>query len=150
ANRAASNVADISCVICSSGLLGMRSAGMHTSEMGADACTDSVRIAERYRVTASVELSRRCYLVIAIVAPVSAAVALRQSGGVRVVRVGGLHRARHQSGTRLAHRQTVLGVLQNRRVLGGRRGRPAMIPHRLPVQVGAVGEVSGIEQPFGE
>ncbi len=89
---------------------------MHTTEVVADACTDGVRIARRNRSSAGAELSRRCYLVIAVVAPVSTAVEAMTPSG-RAVEAGEVDRAGHKAGTGLTHRQPLLGVLQNLRVV---------------------------------
>ena len=89
---------------------------MHTTEMVADACTDGVRIARRNRSSAGAELSRRCYLVVAVVAPVSTAVEVMTPAG-RAVEAGGIDCAGHQARAGLTHRQPLLGVLQNRRVV---------------------------------
>ena len=69
---------------------------MHATEMVADACPDGVRIARRNRYSAGAELSRRCYLVVAVVALVSTAVevmtAVKLAVGAR-----GIDGARHQA-----------------------------------------------------
>src|SRR3981189_2156830 len=106
---------------------------MHATEMVADACADSVRIARRNRAPASVELSRRCYLVVAVVAPVSTAVETVPTVD-RTVGPGIIDRARHQTSAGLTHWQPLLGVLGDRRVLRCRRRRPAVIPHRFPLK----------------
>jgi hypothetical protein len=89
---------------------------MHATEVIADACADGVRIARRNRVSAGVELSRRCYLVIAVVAPVSPAVEMVDTVG-RTVGGGGIDRTRHQTRAGLTHWQALLGVLCDRRIL---------------------------------
>jgi hypothetical protein len=93
---------------------------MHTTEVVADACADGVRIARRNRAFAGVELSRRCYLVVAVVAPVSAAVQTVATVG-RSFWAGGNDRPRHQTRAGLTHRQTLVGVLSDRRILRSRR-----------------------------
>ena len=50
-------------------------------------------------------------------------------------------RAGHQPGSGCAHRQAVVRVGLDGLVLGLRRRRPAAIPHRLPIQVGALGQL---------
>ena len=89
---------------------------MHATEMVADACSDGVRIARRNRTSAGVELSRRCYLVVAVVAPVSTAVDLTATAQ-RSALACGIHRARHQTRAWLTHRQTFLGMRHHPRIL---------------------------------
>src|SRR4051794_37480744 len=115
---------------------------MHTTEMVADACPDSVGIARRNRSSAGAELSRRCYLVVAVVAPVSTTVH-GMTAAQRAVEPCGIDGPRHQARPGLTHRQTVLGALEDRRVVCCRSRRPAVIPHRFPAQVLAVADVGG-------
>ena len=89
---------------------------MHATEMVADACADGVWIARRNRSSAGVELSRRCYLVIAVVASVSTAVVMAAAAD-RAIGIAGIDRTRHKTHPGLTHRQTYLGVLHDWRVL---------------------------------
>ncbi len=65
-----------------------------------------------------IELSGRCYLVIAVVAPARSSVALMPTVG-GCVGTGVVDSTGHQSGTGFAHRQALLGVLVNGHVLRG-------------------------------
>ncbi len=90
---------------------------MHAPEMVADARTDRVRIARLTRQSAVAELGHRSYRVIAVVAAVSTTTAVMST--LARVRADG---TRDQADAWLAHRQTLLGVLANRRLIG-RSGR---------------------------
>jgi hypothetical protein len=89
---------------------------MHATEVVADACPDGVWIARRNRYSAGVELSRRCYLVVAVVASVSAAVEMAAAAD-RAVGIAGIDCAGHKTHPGFTHRQTFLGVLNDRCVL---------------------------------
>src|SRR3954463_9520406 len=106
---------------------------MHTTEMVADACPDSVGIARRNRSSAGAELSRRCYLVVAVVAPVSTTVEV-MTAAERAVKLCGVDGPRHQARPGLTHRQTVLGALEDRRGAcpGAPRGRALRLRPRPP------------------
>ena len=118
---------------------------MHAAEVAAHARANSLRIAYRYRVRAGTEFGRRLYLVIVIVAAVRSPVGVAAVGAVTC---RGTRRTGYQPGTGIAHRQPVLGVRLHRRILGGLGRRPAVVPDRFPIQIAAVGQLGGIDQPL--
>jgi hypothetical protein len=59
-------------------------------------------------------------------------------------------RTRYQPGTRFAHRQAMVGVILHGHVVNLCGGRPAAVPNRLPIQVGAVGQRVRVNQPLRE
>src|SRR5579875_1423330 len=136
AERASSFV--IRSLIC---LAGVRPSGPHAAEVAADGSAD--RFGVRGLVPAGTKSAVRCYPVV-LVGP-----AVRCTVDAVAGRLGGCA-AGYQSRAGFTHRQTRFGMRGDRHVLHLGGSRPAAVPHRLPVQVGAVRQLVRVDQPLGE
>src|SRR5262249_50050477 len=102
---------------------GVRPAGLHATEMVADGGANRIGVAQRTRVLrlpAGMKPAVRCYLA-TLILPVGLVVSYCRPG--------------HQPGSGRAHRQALFGVGLDGLVLGLGGGRPAAVPHRLPIQI---------------